>query len=550
LVRLRRFLGSTFGLLALAYLVASISTVSHVLREIRTDGLVPPADHVSAGRTILATLLIAASRGLLLVPPLLAVCFGMAASTIRFGKRSARPWALVSSTALVLQCIPFVILVYFVPPHHMYGARPLVVINGVLLLIGVAGLVAFVPRASASNGLGAKVKAPRIAGDGTSVWADAVAWIVATLGYFALMTWWYRWAHAEGLPTARGFTPWGCLFLALFVSVAIHEAGHAIAGLMLGMKVRLFFVGPFQWRVRDGKWTFRLDLKKTFSGGGATGCVPTSPKWERADDICMIGAGPAASLALGFIASALALSARGEWYEPEWRFLVVLSSISLIGAVVNLLPLRPDALYSDGAQIFQLIKGGPWADLHRVLALVQSTLVTPLRPRDYDLAAIEKAEQSFPHGIHALLLRLYASSYFLDRGDFDRARDEFRQAEALFPDVESLVTGDLLTAFVFRSAFLCRDAQAARRWWERLEKAKPTHFGVDYWLAKASLMWVEGNTPEARSCSMKACELATRLPRSGAYDFDRSCCELLGAEIGTTGQAHHELTELAVCAAN
>jgi hypothetical protein len=45
--------------------------------------------------------------------------------------------------------------------------------------------------------------------------------------------------------------------------------------------------------------------------------------------------------------------------------------------------------------------------------------------------------------------------------------------------------------------------------------------GVDYWLAKACLEWMEGRLDEARVMLDKADEVARTLPQARAYESDR-----------------------------
>lgn len=536
---LRRFIGGVFSFLSVIFILVSLTSVPFAIRAIRGEDPLAYSHRVMAHPASPPGVRIFAGLFVLLLPPILGICFGMAAWAIRRGRPSARPWGIAASIAVLVMSAPFMAIFLFSPRSHIPGAGSFFLVNGAIFLFGVLALAAFCPP-SASRSLAPKVQLPRMAGDGTGAWADVVAWIVAVIGYFALTNWWYRWAHSQGLRLSSGLSGWAELLLALLVSTALHEAGHAVAGLCLGMKLRLFAVGPFRWTVRDGKWTFKFDMKKAFSAGGATACVPATTDWQCADEIIMIAAGPAASFATGCFASVLALSAKGAWFEQRWEFLIMLASISLIAAAVNLLPLRPDAIYSDGAQIYQLLKGGPWADLHRVQALVTSTLVTRLRPLNYDYQAIKKAEESFTQGIHALLLRLYESSYFMDRGQFDEARRAFEEAESLFPGAEPLVNAGLLTSFVYRSAVLSRDAAAARKWWQRMEAAKPDHFGVSYWLAKSALMWMEGNLDEAAASCQKASAMAANLPDAGDYEFDRDRCKLIQAELDRAGRERRE----------
>jgi hypothetical protein len=189
--------------------------------------------------------------------------------------------------------------------------------------------------------------------------------------------------------------------------------------------------------------------------------------------------------------------------------------------------MQSEAHYSDGARIYQLLRGGPLADYYRVLYLVGSTSVTPLRPRDYDIETIKRAERSFTKGHQALVLRLFASSYYLDHGMIPEASDEVAEAESIYHDSAVDLPAELCMDLVYRTAFLRRDAASARQWWERMEAKKPAYLGVDYWLAQSALSWIEGRREEARAAWNKGNVLAQQLPAAGDYEFDRHRSALL-----------------------
>jgi hypothetical protein len=411
----------------------------------------------------------------------------------------------------------------------MYSPRASIeflIFVALILGFGVGGLVAFAPRDSMGQAL-TPAKPPRIAGDGTSRVMDGIAWLLGFAGVFAGMTWYLRWGRAEGLPVSRGYSSWLQILAAILVTTAIHELGHASVGLAAGMKLRAFIVGPFQWRIRDGRWTFQFLPARFFSAGGATALVPTDPGQSLWLDVCMIAAGPVSNLFSGALALALMLTAQGSSYEQYWEFFGLTATLSLVGFAMNLIPFRPEAAYSDGARIYQLLGGGPWADLHRAFSIVTSTSVTALRPKDYDIDAIQRAELGFTQGHQALLLRLFASSYFIDCGMIRQACDAVAEAERIYQESASDISADLLTVFVFDNAFLRRDAAGTRLWWDRMEAKKPTHFGVDYWLAKSSLSWIEGRKDEAREAWGKGNLLAQKLPAAGDCEFDRYRYKLL-----------------------
>ena len=262
--------------------------------------------------------------------------------------------------------------------------------------------------------------------------------------------------------------------------------------------------------------------------------VPANPRQSLWSQICMIAAGPVVNLLTGAAAMYAALNSKGQPYEQYWGILAYFSTISLIAFASNLIPMQSGAAYSDGGRIYQLLKGGPLADLYRIFNLVGATLVTPLRPRDYDIDAIQRAEISFTQGMQAFLLRLFASSYFLDHRMFPQAADAVADAERIQQESALDIPAELCLSLVYRVAFLRRDAAGARKWWERMEAKKLSHFGVDYWLAQSALFWSEGRLQDAREAWNKGNALAQKLPAAGDDEFDRYRCSLLHDCIQST----------------
>jgi len=107
------------------------------------------------------------------------------------------------------------------------------------------------------------------------------------------------------------------------------------------------------------------------------------------------------------------------------------------------------------------------------------------------------------------------------------ARAHFADTIAIAEDKSIPITSDLLTTFVFNAAYLERDAAAARRYWDLFESKTPTHFGVDYWLSRAALHFVEDHPLEARDAWNVGAALARELPTAGAYEFDRDRYRLI-----------------------
>src|SRR5437899_9062414 len=218
------------------------------------------------------------------------------------------------------------------------------------------------------------------------------------------------------------------------------------------MKLRAFIVGPFQWRIRDGKWEFQFEPKQILVPGGATGVVPAVTSFPRWAQLCMLAAGPFANVFTGVLALWAASAADGGLTRtgrglpfPAW---------SPVMSAMNLVPFRTKDSYSDGAQIYQVLSNGPWADLHRAFSVAGSSQVTSLRPRNYDIEAILRAERGITQGRQGLLQRLLAYSHFLDQDRIPDAAEALGEAGLIYNQSASDITAELLTAFVFGRAYI------------------------------------------------------------------------------------------------
>jgi hypothetical protein len=247
----------------------------------------------------------------------------------------------------------------------------------------------------------------------------------------------------------------------------------------------------------------------------------------------VLAAGPLANLWLGSIALWATFTAKGRHWEQAWELLALIATFSLVEFIINLIPLRPEAEYSDGARIYQLLSGGPWGDVHRAFSIVGSSVVTPLRPKDYDIQVIQRAARFMTHGRQALLLQMYAFMYFFDSDRIPEALEAMSAAESVYEQSASDISAELHTDFVFGNALLKRDAVSARLWWDRMEAREMRRFDADYWKARSALLWIEYRLEEAREAWNKGNALVQQLPKTGAYEFDRYCFAQLRQALDT-----------------
>jgi Zn-dependent protease len=528
MIKFRRFLCACFGNIALLFLLVSFSTLPRVFHLPQASG-VPYPDQPLDEKIILITLLAQIlARLIFLQPVLVSFLYGMAWWKVKQGKPSGRGWAIAASILMIFQGVP-PILIALRYSHQMSGLalQGFIAIFAILLIIGVPGLVAFLPRNSMAEGIGQTAPLPRISGDGTSKLLDAIAWLVQIAGYIWGMSLWNKWAWNQGLSRSYGLLDFSAFVLAVLVTIVVHELGHAGVGRALGMRLRSFIIGPFQWRVSEGRWEFKFTLSQILSARGGAGVVPSRPEQNRWEEICMIAAGPAVNLVVGVIAACAALTAQGQPWERWWHFLALLATISFITFLGNLVPFRPEGSYSDGARIYQLLRGGPLVDLHRAFNLAGATHVTAIRPRDYDAGALQRAGEHFKHGQQALVLRLIESEHYLDSGEFDKCCEVLDEGELIYHESASDIPAGSLTVFIIGYGLVRRDVAKARFWWDRREAKGDSERGVNHWMSQSVLFWLEGQPAQANEAWDKANALAQKARPSGSDAFDSYRIELL-----------------------
>lgn len=533
MLTLRKLLRACFANAALIYLVASFSVLPALLRMRASDQRF--LEDAPRTPTLLENLLLLLAQFIVALPVILAALNGIAWWALRTGKKSARIWALSASLSLLLTGGGLLSLDLYLNSRFPVGHPPLFAwIIGGHVLIGMAGLVAFSPRSAAL----ADSPPRRIAGDGTHKYLDTIGIILQVGSTLWLMEFYSRWGYAQGLPFTHGLDAWIQWFLVIALATLFHELGHALTGIALGMKLRAFVVGPFQFRVIEQRWKFAFRPMQLLAFSGAAGLTPVNPDESRWNEVAVIAAGPFVNLVTGIIAAALAYSALGAPWSFLWEYFALFATVSLIAGVVNLLPLRPEGLYSDGARILQIFRGGPLYDYQRAARIAQAGSVSSIRPRNYDIAVIERASAHFKTGEIGLLLHLWATEYYLDGGNLPDARAAFTRAEQVFKDSASEIRAGLHSCVVVNAAVTHLDAEATRSYWMAMQTKKIETLDTNYWQAKCAFHWAESRFDLAREAWNAGMQKLAGLPDVGGCNYDRDCHARLQGLIEASEQPH------------
>ncbi|SKB31082.1 M50 family metallopeptidase [Daejeonella lutea] len=184
---------------------------------------------------------------------------------------------------------------------------------------------------------------------------------------------------------------------AFFLVIGIHEAGHAITGILQKFDFKMYVVGPFMWEKESGGWRFKWN-KNVNTAGGMVICLPTgSNNLANRFSLYALG-GPFASLLLTITAYLLSTMITFKYGNSETSigvakyFLLMVSIFSCLIMLVTILPLQTGGFSSDGGRALRLLSGGDQARFEVLTLKIVSSSAGGIRPCLLDKSELEEAE--------------------------------------------------------------------------------------------------------------------------------------------------------------
>lgn len=152
--------------------------------------------------------------------------------------------------------------------------------------------------------------------------------------------------------------PFGFLLIN-FLTIAIHEFGHLIAGWCVGLRFKGVRIDPFRIRIDSGQWKFRIRPK--LFGGFAFMSLDRVRRVRRRL-VAYVAGGPAASIVCGAAAAVAGEIGVARQYDSAWpTFLEFFGVWSLVIGCVSLFPFRVGRYANDGMLLRALLFWKPEA---------------------------------------------------------------------------------------------------------------------------------------------------------------------------------------------
>jgi tetratricopeptide (TPR) repeat protein len=178
--------------------------------------------------------------------------------------------------------------------------------------------------------------------------ASLLGWFVARMAFSGLEIRAFR----TGLPRFGSGGPGMVPFLFLvWIQVAIHECGHALAAVLVGFRVKVLAMGPLVLS-KDARGRHAgFDWRGLFLLSGYMGAVPVSPHGWRIKQMIVIAAGPLTSLLAGGVLLGVSFLLPGTGLANLWPLVAMAAVLGIYIGTINLLPLG----YCDGTMLFHLL---------------------------------------------------------------------------------------------------------------------------------------------------------------------------------------------------
>jgi hypothetical protein len=243
---------------------------------------------------------------------------------------------------------------------------------------------------------------------------------------------------------------------AIYAALALHEAGHLIAGACVGFRLVLLGVGPLGL-ARSGDRVGVRWLPPSLWGPFAacspvtSGRLPTRFAWFTAG-------GPLASVCGALVAWPLSRVLHGA--AAHWFGLVALASGGLFLATVQ--PWGSGSgLPSDGGRLLRLMRNDADARAAAALVALETLDATGMRPREWDGGLVQEATQVQRPTAYVLEATTLMLRRAMDGGDATTARGQAARIRELLPRVPRWLRSDAAAEAAFWYAHVADEATAA-----------------------------------------------------------------------------------------
>lgn len=229
--------------------------------------------------------------------------------------------------------------------------------------------------------------------------------------------------------------------LAMYLQIAVHEAGHLVFGRMTGYRFCSYRLGSLMLLKEDG----RLRLRRMTLAGTGGQCLMAPPPWSEDLPLVLYNAGGCMmNVLVSLLCLLIWLPLRAHWLGA---LPLVFALVGVVFALTNGIPMRVGGVDNDGRNIRSLKK-----DPAARYAFWQQMKICEAQSKGLRLYQMPEEWFSFPEqqleNPLVASIAVFACNRLLDQGQVTEAKDAVEQLLNRSTGVpglyRSLLTGDLL----------------------------------------------------------------------------------------------------------
>lgn len=262
----------------------------------------------------------------------------------------------------------------------------------------------------------------------------------------------------------------------LYVTVAIHELGHLIAGRTVGMRPGAIVIGGIVIFKSGPHWLIRFDYRRMFSGGLAK-LLPQKGDFRPASFGWTIAGGPIASLIFMVVCGFVAL----KYGSGLWGWTATLFWTAVLITVLPLVPLSTGLNKSDGARLWKLMRRPDQTRSWMALWALQSEETRGVLPRDWDSGLIRQMLVADPSSGEYPYIQLLAFYRLMDEKNEQVALEHLENALAKSARCGKVIRQCIFLEAAFSSALWRGNVSQARTWLARAGQVREplSTYGVE-----------------------------------------------------------------------
>lgn len=310
---------------------------------------------------------------------------------------------------------------------------------------------------------------------------------------------------------------------AFFFVIAVHEGGHAWAGVRMNFDFRTYVVGPFLWDKQPDGWQFQWN-KNINTSGGLVICIPVGTDNLAKRFSFYAAGGPLASLLLAVVM--FGLSQLPGLFEQAWplftNLLLMIGAFSALIFIVTAIPMHTGGFSSDGARVLRFMRGGDTARFDVLMLKMVSSSMAGVRPRELNRDELAEAQilAEQLQSPMAVYIRYFLYAAALDRNELEEAEQHLRVYIGGADEVPEGLRGGVWLEAAYFYAVVYNNLVKAVEYFTLYKPSALTPLAVEY-ATRAAMAKLKGASVECDQWIAKAEQALPKMMDKGSMQAVR-----------------------------